>query len=458
MDEGDYCAGLLKEKPVDFWDVRRENSETSQLRAWNGSLKDCTSSIRKTISVRVFSKGSMGFSYSDDFNTDALRKMVENAVRMAEVLGRSASEKKEIWRGKAVKANVKSAAKKNPSDITIEEKKQLLLSQTSKEKAVQSQQYQYTDQVRRMAYQNSEGSDIRQQLTYTHLSASVTMKHATKDRVETFDTREAGLAGFEIANRLAGKAKEAIEGARLLLRAKTIKGGMMPVVANSELTDVFVHEAVGHAAEADIVMQKDSYLEGNVGKKIAPGFVTIVDSGLGGHWGSFFYDDEGIRSQKTEIIKNGIVKSYLHSRETAAHFNALPTGNGRSQDAKKAPLVRMRWTYIEPGKMKEQELIEQVKNGVYLAGSKGGQVSTSQGSFQFSAQYGYEIRNGKLGDSVREVSIGGIAREILKSIKASSKDMPGIFPGYCGKGGQLVPVGGPCPSLLIGKALVGGEK
>jgi TldD protein len=453
MESLEYAQALLSKHHLDFWDLREETAKTLQMRAWNGVIKDCTFADCHVMCVRVLTKGALGFASTDATDALSLNRAITDAVNMAQVLSPKIKERKEFWIGKAVTANVKSSYKIHPDSISLEKKKQLLLDQTMNDSTIQSQQYNYTEQIKNSVYANSVGSAIDQQLIYTHLSASVTMNQG---RVESFDTRHAGLGGFEIAKHLPKTAQEAVDGVKLLLRAKSIKGAMMPVVTDSALTDVFVHEAVDHAAEADIVLQKDSYLEHAMGKKLAPSFVTIIDSGLGGHWGSFFYDEEGVKSQKTKIIDHGVLRSLLHNRESAKHFGVAPTGNGRAQDARHLPQVRMRWTYLEPQDQTQEELIEQVKSGVLLCGSKGGQVNTSKGSFQFSAQYGYLIKNGRLTDPVREVGLGGIAMDILRSIKGVSKDMPGTFPGYCGKGGQSVPVGGPCPSILIGRAMVGG--
>ena len=206
------------------------------------------------------------------------------------------------------------------------------------------------------------------------------------------------------------------------------------------------------------MLQKETCLDGMMGKRIAPSNITIHDDPtLPGQWGSFFYDDEGTKTQDTVIVDKGILRNFMHSRETAAILKARPTGNARAQGIASPPIVRMSNTYIEKGDNSKEEMFEGIKYGFYLRGSKGGQVDPAMGTFQFSAQDGFLIENGKLTKALKNVSLSGKTLETLNSIrKISDKYEPG-FPGHCGKSGQSVPVNGNCPHILIAKAFVGGK-
>ncbi|HID43187.1 MAG TPA: TldD/PmbA family protein, partial [Archaeoglobaceae archaeon] len=163
------------------------------------------------------------------------------------------------------------------------------------------------------------------------------------------------------------------------------------------------------------------------------------------------FDDEGVKSRKKVIIKDGVLENFLHSRETAAKVGGTP-GNARSQGVAE-PLVRMSNTYLDEGDWSFEELLREAGNGVYLVGSRGGETNPATGYFHFSAQYGYLIENGEIAEMIRDVSLSGNTLEILNSIKLGKEIK--FDPGFCGKEGQLVPVSDAAPFSLV-KAVVGG--
>ncbi|MDD2439884.1 MAG: TldD/PmbA family protein, partial [Methanosarcinaceae archaeon] len=248
-------------------------------------------------------------------------------------------------------------------------------------------------------------------------------------------------------------AKVAGQTAVELLKAKSPKGGTMPVVLDQELAGVFAHEAVGHASEGDLVLEGDSILANRIGEELASPLVTIIDDPTLHEFGYYPFDAEGVEAGKTEIIKDGVFESYLHSRETAAKLGGTP-GNARAQGSS-MPIVRMSNTFIDNGDSSFEEMLEEIKDGIYLIGSRGGQVNTGEGIFQFNAEKGYLIENGELSELVRDVSLSGKTLEILKHVSLVGKDLK-MTAGRCGKGGQLVPVSDGAPHLAISKALVGG--
>lgn len=168
-------------------------------------------------------------------------------------------------------------------------------------------------------------------------------------------------------------------------------------------------------------------------------------------FGFFPFDDEGVKAEKKTVIEKGIFKEFLHSRETAIKLKGKP-GNSRSQGVME-PIIRMSNTYIDEGDYSFDELVESVKNGVYLIGTRGGETNPATGYFHFNAQYGYLIINGEIREMIRDVSLSGHTLEILKDIKIGKEVK--FEPGFCGKSGQLVPVSDGAPPTVV-NALVGG--
>ncbi len=443
---------LLKKENVKYWDFRRQDIDNLSVSAWNNHIKNFDSNQRQGSSIRIISGNGQGFVYSNN-----IEKGVKKALKIAKLMDKNTTEKREFAETKRIKKNVKSKWKIDNQNVTLEEKKKLVLKNSKiKDDKVKNCLVNYNEIDKKLLFVNSEGSEIQQNLKYTMIGASVTTKK--NDKIENFFGRVGELRGYEVTKRMPELIKSSTQTALEMLNAKHSKAGNIPVVCDGSLTDVFIHEALGHAAEADQILQNSSCLKGLSGKKIAPEFINIYDDAtMPNLWGSYFYDDEGIPAQKTTLIEKGILKGLMHSRETAAKLNAMPTGNARAQSASFLPQVRMSNTYIKKGKDKFEDIISNVKKGVFLKGSVGGQVDPTTGNFTFSAQEGFAIERGELKGRLKGVSLSGNTLKILNDITMISDEYEPSFAGHCGKGGQYVPVYGPCPSILIKKARVGGQ-
>ena len=266
--------------------------------------------------------------------------------------------------------------------------------------------------------------------------------------------RDHVTTGFNLRDK-QDLGRKAGEVAVSLLDAKLAKGGVMRAVLDPELAGVFTHEAVGHASEGDLVREGASVLEGRIGEQIGCEGLVIVDDPSLPEFGFIPVDAEGVAVRRTEIIRNGILTSYLHNRETlAAVGNGVP-GHARAEHGA-PPIVRMSNTFIENGDATYDEILSECKNGILLIGSRGGQVDPGRGVFQFSAEYGYLVEDGEITDMVRDVSLSGEILSTLHDIILLGNDRK-MNPGYCGKGGQVVPVSDGAPHLLLEKATVGGR-
>jgi TldD protein len=201
------------------------------------------------------------------------------------------------------------------------------------------------------------------------------------------------------------------------------------------------------------VLEGDSCIEGMLGKKVGSELVTVRDDPTLVRYGYYPYDSEGVPSQGTTIIEKGVLKAYLNSRETAAKLGGHP-GNARAGGLMR-PVVRMSNTFIDNGDMTREEVFEGI-DGIYLKGSRGGQVNTGEGIFQFNAVMGYVVKNGLLERSIRDVSISDHTLKTLKNIARVGNDLK-FSSGRCGKAGQGVPVADGSPHVLVRDAVVGGS-
>jgi TldD protein len=253
-------------------------------------------------------------------------------------------------------------------------------------------------------------------------------------------------------------AKEAVKRTMLLFEAKVPKAGQMPVVLAPATSGILLHEAMGHGFEADFNRKKISIFSTMMGKKIAEPFVTIVDTGLEPYArGAISVDDEGTPAQSTTLVENGKLVSYLHDRISAKHFGVKPTGSGRREDFRCAPLPRMRVTTMENGPHHPEEIIKSVKNGLYAVDFSNGEVAIGAGDYSFYVKTGYMIENGKLTAPVKDVNLIGSGPDSLaKTVMVGNDKAIDLGTWTCGKDGQSVPVGLGLPTVKVSSITVGG--
>jgi len=414
--------------------------------------------IENGVALRVLVNGAWGFASVGTLDNDILEGAVSDACRMAKMASLRLKTPIKLAKTKVVEGRVVLKPKKNPSDVSVEDKIKTALTVTKTglrfDKRVKSCTVDYFDLTGTSFFVNSDGTSIEQDKLYVW--ARITAS-ALSEGVYTFSREEIGsTTGYEIFDEqlpeVLGKkvAKRATE----QLNAKSPKGGTLPVVLGPNVVGVFVHEAFGHLAEADLALS-GGILANNMGKKIGSDLVTFYDDGtIEGAFGAFKYDDEGVPTQKTLLINNGVVTGLMHNRETAQKFNVEATGNARAEDFRVEPIIRMRCTYMSPRDHSFEELIENVKTGYYFKSFRGGQANLD-GTFQVGIQEGYEIVNGEIGVPIRDASISGNTLETLHKVDAVGKDFQ-LDQGRCGKG-QTAFISDGGPHIRIKEVVVGGS-
>ena len=253
-------------------------------------------------------------------------------------------------------------------------------------------------------------------------------------------------------------AEEAVKGIDERFDAIRPKGGQMSVVMGAGASGILLHEAMGHAFEADFNRKGQSIFSDKMGKQVCPKGINVVDDGtVMYNRGSGNYDDEGVPGQKTYMIEDGVLTSYLHDRISAAWYGVESTGNGRRENFRYNPIPRMRATYMESGNAAPEEIIASVKNGIHVDEFSNGQVKIGEGDFTFYVKSGWLIENGRLTAPVKDINVIGNGPQALADIVAVGNDLK-IDNGTwtCGKE-QSVPVSCGMPTILISSLTVGGE-
>ena len=313
------------------------------------------------------------------------------------------------------------------------------------------------DSTKKIAIANSEGLFVTDERTRARFSVSVT---AGKDG-ERFVAGESpgALQGFEFFDKLDIESftRTAAERAVRMLSAGYIEGKKMPIILGNGFGGVIFHEACGHPLETEAVRKKATPFADKLGKQIAHTAVTAIDDGtIFGSWGSVAIDDEGMPTEKTVLIENGILKNFISDRVGALECNVRRTGSARRESYKYSPVSRMRNTYIAAGKDKLDDMLTGVTEGLYAPKLGGGSVNPATGEFNFAVEEGYRIRNGKIAEPVRGATLIGKGHEILPKISMVGSDLE-ITAGMCGASSGSVPVTVGQPTLKVDEMLVGGR-
>jgi TldD protein len=314
----------------------------------------------------------------------------------------------------------------------------------------------YLDTFSRVFFASSEGTFIEEERPMVTAYGFATARDG--DNVQMAFESRSGQFGFEYVVGLEDLFSAAAQRAVDLLGAETVVGGRYTVVLNPLLAGVFAHEAFGHLSESDFVYENPRAQEMMVlGRRFGRDILTIFDDGsVPGARGTHKYDDEGTPTGRTDLIKDGILVGRLHSRETAAKMGEKPTGNARATGYRYPPIVRMTNTAIEGGETSLEDMIGDIKLGIYAANMVGGETRLE--NFSFSSAYAYMIRDGQVAEMVKDVILAGNLFTTLRNIDAVGSDFHwSDTAGRCGKGQGGLYVTDGAPHIRIQDVIVGGR-
>lgn len=445
---------------ADYYDLRITGVTTDSLEMRKDEVTKAISGKDSGACVRVLYRGAWGFASTPEVNEASLKETADRAARIAKGISEHVREKAVLAPVTPVKDEVTMHARRDFRDESIEAKLKYLSTTYEALKRydfIANVMTTYRDSYTVEEFYSSDGTEV---ITRTpRVTWSVEVVGKKNGDIQSVRRRigvTGGLEAFDDDAHLK-QADSAAATIIALLNGRSPPSGRMTVIADPELVGVFAHEAVGHASEGDYVSTGNSCFEGMMGKQIGNSIVTIKDDAtIPGLFGSYSYDDEGVRTRTKVLIKDGVLNDLILNRESAAKMNMEPNGGARAESYHGRPLVRMSNTFIEAGDAGFSEMIEGVKSGVYVKGSRGGQVNTAQGFFQFNAQESYLVENGEITRPLRDVSLSGRTLDILKLIDMVGKDRTLGHPGFCGKG-QWVPVGDGGPHVRISQCVVGGR-
>jgi len=439
---------------VDFLAIRLERSQGADIFLRSGKIETLSTGISIGGQVRACHRGGWGFASFNDLS--GLEAKLQEAIAAAKWVGNAETVLAAV---EPVQAQV-SLIKENPSQIALITKKDLCSHYTeilqSVGDRVVSTAVRYGDSTQQVIFANSEGTLIEQEWADWELRCSAIAKDGETVQTgrETFGSRRGYGDLLNLDQQVMGAAQRAVTS----LDLPTVQGNAYTVVIDPILAGLFVHEAFGHLSEADMLYENPDMLATmRIGRKFGTDDLQIFDGAANPeHRGSYFYDDEGVAATTTQLIEDGVLVGRLHSRETAGKLGETVTGNARCLDYHYPPIVRMTNTWIGRGHTPVADLFNDIPLGVYAKNWQGGMTNGEM--FTFTAGEAWMIRDGKIAEPVRDVTLSGNAFETLADIEAIGNDFAWDESGGCGKGGQSgLAVGCGSPSLRIKNAIIGGD-
>lgn len=447
------------EKGGDYADLYFEHSHNHSVGLRDGEVNSTFAGIDFGMGVRVLCGDQTGFAYVESIEPEEMLKAAQTAARIAQQTP------------KALQANFPAALKPKNYYSVQQSWDKIALNQRipfvqrlndrifELDSRVEKVMVNLSDTTTQVFFINSEGVRFEDVRPMVSMSAVCIMQQ--EGVFENGRSARSFRMGFEfLTDALVEEmAREAVRETSILFDAIKPKGGEMPVVLGAGGSGIFLHEAIGHAFEADFNRKGTSIFSEMLHKKICHESINVVDDAtIQFNRGSVNVDDEGVLGQKTYIVKDGVLNSYLHDRISAKHYGVEPTGNGRRESFRQPPIPRMRATYMENGTCSEEELIASLKKGVFVDSFTNGQVQIGAGDFTFFVKSGRLIENGKLTTPIRDINIIGNGPKALADITMVASDYKmdnGTW--TCGKDGQSCPVTCGMPSALVQKLTVGGN-
>ena len=461
ISRNDIYKALSKalEFGADYADIYFEHTTSNSIRLTDNSVDNAGSLTEFGAGVRAVAGDRTGYAYTENITPEELTSAAKAAARIAQ----SSRQYEPVNLHPLPLETNRYPVRKPWDEVDISRKRPYLERLNDKifslDNRVQKVMVSHNDSTSIILFANSLGDLYSDYIPSGALSAVCLMEH--KGRREQGTTSRSFRLGATFLNdaMIEEMAQEAVSRTSLLFRAVRPHGGMMPVVMGAGGSGILLHEAIGHAFEADFNRKRTSIFSDKLGKVICNRKINVVDDGtIPFNRGSINFDDEGVPGQKTYIVKNGKLNSYLHDRISARHYGVMPTGNGRRESFRCAPLPRMRATYMEGGDCTREEIIASVRKGVYVDVFSNGQVQIGAGDFTFFVKSGYMIEDGRLTRPIKDINIIGNGPKALAGITMVGNDLE-IDNGTwtCGKEGQNCPVTCGMPTVLIKQLTVGGE-
>lgn len=466
MDEEivDFALEYAKGKKVEYAEARGQSQQRDQLSLRNGILEAYASAVDDGFCVRINAKGGIGFASSNKWTKEEAKEVVDLAFKYATTANRK--EKLVFAEEKGVKTKWSVEQKKKIENVSPEDRVakfvELNKALTSCGVKIPAIGAQCSIDLISKYFVNSEGSKISSFVP--KIGAFVFVSVAEQGKTEQA-FRQFGYSGgweafteWDIEGNMIHTAKVLRD---VITKGRAVKAGNMDLICGSEVTGIAAHESCGHPMEADRILGREMSQAGRsfiykggpywIGTRIGSKTVTVVDDPTVEHsYGYYAYDDEGVKARRRFLYKDGLISEFLHNRESAARLGTRGNGSSRTVNYDREAIVRMANTFVLPGKFSEEELIEDVKSGVFMKSFTEWNIDDKRFNQRYVGREAYLIENGELKHPVARPIIETTTLKFWSAVDAVSKEVE-FAAATCGKSdpGQGIPVftGGPSMRL-----------
>jgi TldD protein len=454
----DKIEEAVKRSKADYTEIRIEGKETCRVAFHGKDLETVNANIDKGIMVRCLIRNK-GWGVTTFNDLDDLVAMVDQAYQCARV--GTVPEPIELTPAEPIESVTTATQSHDFREVPLSAKKALaehynkiLLGYSDR---IVDTQSIYSDVFTHLILANSEGTYIEQDKPSVVIGAFATARDG--DNIQQAHEVFSSTRGYEYVLEKDELARKAAARSVELLGARPVQAGQYPVVIDQLLAGVFIHEAFGHLSEADFVYENPKAREMmTFGRRFGQSILNVYDDGsIPNLRGTTLYDDEGTSARRNWLIKDGVLVGRLHSRQTAAKMGETASGNARAVSYRFAPIVRMTNTAINNGEVPFEDMIKDIKLGIYACDAYGGETQLE--NFSFSSGYAYMIRDGRIAEMVKDVILAGNLFTTLENIDMIGNDFKWLNTGGgCGKTGQFpLPVGMGAPHIRIQNVVIGGQ-
>jgi len=425
----------------------------------DGAVNRAFTSVELGVGVRVVKGDQTGYGYTEDLTPEGVKLAAKTAAAIADGPSRPGPAAFHVTGNLPSRYPVDV----NWSEVRPQQKLPLLTSLNEqalrRDPRVRKVSVTFGDAASVILVADSQGRLVEDAQPMTLLYLSCVAEQNEKREQNTYGVAGRADLTFYDPERMERIVREAVDRTTILFEAVQAPAGEMPVVLAAGASGILLHEAIGHGMEADFNRKNVSIYSDKIGRPIAQKFVNIVDEGTQeAARGALNVDDEGNPVDKTMLVQDGVLTTYLHDAISAKHYGVKPTGNGRREGYQYPPMPRMRSTYMLPGPHKKDEIIASVKKGIFCTNFSNGQVQIGAGDFTFYVKNGYLIEDGKLTRPIKDVNIIGNGPRVLEKIDMVADDLVIDEGGWtCGKDGQSVPVSQGIPTVRVASITVGGR-
>ncbi|MEZ0290736.1 MAG: TldD/PmbA family protein [Sulfolobales archaeon] len=455
-----------------YAEARYHSIDEFSISTRNGLVIGGGRSISRGIAVRVLVKGALGFASTNTLTRESVRKTVENAYSKASSISNLMKTALVMSRERLGRARYEVYQKKALHNVPIEEKLSLHreiarnVGLAVRESKLVSLLVNYSESIEEKIILNSDGAYIESKIPRPHLYVNISLAHPQKGTIQKFESI-GGSGGYEILeiDRVVRELTE-LTGTmeKILLTGREPPKEPVDVVLGSEIVGLVMHESVGHPLEADRVLGREAAQAGEsyfkphmLGERIGNKYGTVIDDPtIPNSNGFFLYDDEGVPARPKYLYKEGVINELLHNRFTAPIFGVSSNASARSMDYRSEPIVRMSNTYLEPGDMSFEELIEDIKYGVFIKSYMEWNIDDTRWGQRYGGLEAYEIVDGELRGFIRNPAIEFTTKTFFSNIVGKDRELR-FYAATCGKGepSQGVPVWVGGPNVRLSKMRLG---